>query len=91
MDNYILGFDLVMERFYKKGCLILGDSYLIGVSFLCVMGGYLFMCRFMNRGDVSILMMKEYGQIEYIGLYRDMDLGFCCDLFGFIMVGEFFI
>lgn len=91
MDNHILGFDLVMERFYKKGCLIPGDSYLTGVSFLCVMGGYLSMCRFTNRGDVSISMMKEHGQIEYIGLYRDMDLGSCCDLFGFTMAGEFFI
>uniref|UniRef100_A0A803L2L2 F-box associated beta-propeller type 1 domain-containing protein n=2 Tax=Chenopodium quinoa TaxID=63459 RepID=A0A803L2L2_CHEQI len=87
----ILGFDLVHERFDEIRGLIPGDSYLSGFRFLGCMGGSLAMSRFTSSGDVSISILKQKGQIEYIGLYRDMNLSSCCDVVGFTRAGKFFI
>lgn len=87
----IFGFDLACERFSEIRGLIPGDSYLSSFRFLGCMGGFLAMVRFTNRGDVSISILKHNGQIEYIGLYRDMDLRSCCAVFGFSKAGKFLI
>ncbi|KNA17079.1 hypothetical protein SOVF_081860 [Spinacia oleracea] len=87
----VLGFDLVQERFNEVSGLVPSDSYLSCFRFLGCMGGFLGMGRVTNRGDVSISVSKQNGQIEYIGLYRDMNLSSCCSVTGFTKSGKFFI
>ncbi|KAL9225400.1 hypothetical protein vseg_001332 [Gypsophila vaccaria] len=90
-EQDILGFDLARETFVQVVGLVPGDSYLGGVRFVCCMGGCLGMGRFTNRGDVSVSILKESGQVEYIGLYRDLGLGWCCSAVGFTGDGKFFV
>ena len=87
----ILAFNLIREKFDNIHVLVQGDSYLTRVRFLAVMGGYLSLCRFTNRGDVSISVLKEKCQVEYMGLYRDMNLSSCSALVGYTRSGKFFI
>ncbi|KAH9603615.1 hypothetical protein KSS87_015991, partial [Heliosperma pusillum] len=90
-EQDVLGFDLGFEQFNMVQNLVQGDSYLGWVRFLCCMGGCLSMSRVTNRGNVSISMLKQSGQVDYIGVYRDLDLGLCCSAVGFTRDGKFFI
>ncbi|XP_074319826.1 putative F-box/LRR-repeat/kelch-repeat protein At1g11620 [Silene latifolia] len=90
-EQDVLGFDLGFERFDIVQNLVQGDSYIGWVRFLCCMGGCLSMSRVTDRGDVSVSMLKQSGQVDYIGVYRDLDLGSCCSAVGFTRDGKFFV
>ncbi|KAL2921847.1 hypothetical protein RDABS01_013338 [Bienertia sinuspersici] len=87
----IIGYDLVHEKFKGIRGLIPSDSYLSSFQFLGCMGGSLAMGRYTNRGDVSITILKQNGQMEYIGLYRDMNLRSCSAVIGFTKGGKFLV
>ncbi|CAO2817714.1 unnamed protein product [Amaranthus hypochondriacus] len=87
----ILAFDLVDERFYEIRGLISSDSYLSSFRFLGCIGGCLAIGRVTSSGDVSISIVKRNGEIEYIGLYRDMNLSSCSNVIGNTKDGKFFI
>ncbi|KAK9672448.1 hypothetical protein RND81_12G101400 [Saponaria officinalis] len=90
-EQDILGYDLVLEKFISIKGLIPSNSYLGLVSFVCCMGGCLSMARFTNRGDMSVSILKQSGQVDYIGVYRDLDLGSCCSAVGFTKDEKFFV